>query len=72
LKKNLIMPEPCEFISRRLPPCSIIRPTATQGGGAVATINGFTRDGLFIGQKKEFLQLLLSLASEADEARREL
>ena len=72
LKKNLIMPEPCEFISRRLPPCSIIRPTATQGGGAVAAINGFIQDGLFIGQKKEFLQLLLSLASEADQAKREL
>ena len=72
LKKNLIMPEPCEFISRKLPACSIIRPTATQGGGAVAAINGFIQDGLFIGHKKEFLQLLLSLASEADEAKREL
>jgi len=72
LKKNLIMPEPCAFISRRLPPCSIIRPTATQGGGAVAAINGFIQDGLFIGQPKQFLQLLLSLASEADEVERGL
>ena len=35
-------------------------------------INAFIQDGLFIGHKKEFLQLLLRLASEADEARREL
>src|SRR5260370_31298467 len=26
---NLIMPEPCPFLSRKLPPCSIIRPSAT-------------------------------------------
>src|SRR6266513_2827850 len=31
LKKNLIMPEPCPFLSRSLPPCSIIRPTKTNG-----------------------------------------
>ena len=29
-------------------------------------------DGLFIGQPKEFNQLLLHLAEEADEAKREL
>jgi hypothetical protein len=27
---NLIMPEPCSFVSRKLPRCSIIRPTETQ------------------------------------------
>ena len=27
LQANLIMPEPCEFISPNLPPCAIIRPT---------------------------------------------
>jgi hypothetical protein len=27
LQANLIMPEPCEFIRRSLPACSIIRPT---------------------------------------------
>jgi hypothetical protein len=31
-KKNLIMPEPCQFISEKLPPCSIIRPTGTRSG----------------------------------------
>ena len=34
--------------------------------------NGFIADGLFIGQPKEFNQLLLHLAEEADEATREL
>jgi hypothetical protein len=28
---NLIMPEPCPFLSRSLPSCSIIRPTKTDG-----------------------------------------
>src|SRR5881398_82244 len=28
---NLIMPEPCPFISRRLPRCSVMRPTETRG-----------------------------------------
>ena len=72
MKKNLIMPEPCAFISAKLPPCSIIRPTGTRGGGAVATIDSFRRDGLFIGQGNEFLEVLFGLASAADQAQREL
>jgi hypothetical protein len=72
VKKNLIMPEPCEFISARLPPCSIIRPTGTRGGGAVAAIDSFRRDGLFIGHGNEFLEFLFSLAGAADRAQREL
>src|SRR5256884_2727166 len=35
---NLIMPEPCPFISPSLPVCSIIRPTATNGVAA-AVVN---------------------------------
>jgi hypothetical protein len=31
LKKNLIMPEPCPFLSRHFPRCSIVRPTETHG-----------------------------------------
>src|SRR5205809_4569046 len=31
LQKSLIMPEPCPFLSRDLPRCSIIRPTKTKG-----------------------------------------
>jgi hypothetical protein len=71
LQANLIMPEPCEFI-RGLPEVAIIRPT---GGGqidATGAIKGFIADGLFIGQTKEFIQLVLQLAHEADQAKRGL
>jgi hypothetical protein len=72
VKKNLIMPEPCQFLSENLPACSIIRPTGTRQGGAVATIEAFRRDGLFIGQGNDFIQLLFTLAAAADRAKREL
>src|SRR6201998_1431651 len=42
---NKILPEPCSFISKSLPPCSVIRPTSTENGGAVATVKGFDEDG---------------------------
>jgi hypothetical protein len=64
---NLIMPEPCPFLSQSLPVCSIIRPTATQGA-AMGALQGFIADGLFIGQNNEFLQLLTELAQAADAA----
>jgi len=69
---NLIMPEPTVFLSRKFPAVSIMRPTSTEEGGAVATINSFTKDGLFIGQSQEFLEVVSALAREADAARREL
>jgi len=68
---NLIQPEPCEFLSPALPPCSIIRPTLTQNGGAMATVQSFIDDGLFIGQNPAFIEQLRELAFEADAARRE-
>jgi hypothetical protein len=71
LQANLIMPEPTDFI-KGLPECAIIRPTGPGQLDATGAINGFIADGLFIGQPKEFLQLLLHLAEEADEAKREL
>src|SRR6516165_1182593 len=67
---NLILPEPCEFISKSLPPCSVIRPTLTQNGGAVATIKAFTDDLLFRGQSSAFFSLVNQLAVEADSVRR--
>ena len=70
LKSNLIMPEPCPFLSRKFPPCSIVRPTETKGA-AMAALQGFVKDGLFIGQSKEFFDYLRDLAEDADEARRE-
>ncbi len=66
---NLIMPEPCPFLSRKLPPCSIIRPTETKGI-AMGVVNFLTAMGLFIGQPPTFFELLKDLAEDADEARR--
>jgi hypothetical protein len=67
---NKILPEPCNFISKGLPRCSVIRPTSTQNGGAVATVKAFTDDGLFIGQSAAFLQLSMQLAIAADSVQR--
>jgi len=68
---NLIMPEPCPFISPDLPKCSVIRPTNTDGI-AMGVVNFLTAMGLFIGQSKEFFQLLNELAANADAAQREI
>ena len=67
---NLIMPEPCPFISRKLPKCSVIRPTATKGI-AMGVVNFLTAMGLFDGQSPAFFRLMRDLAEDADEARRE-
>ena len=74
LQANLIMPEPCDFISTDLPQCAIIRPTSPGQLDARGAINGFIADGLFIGQQrsKEFLDLIIDMAEQADAARREL
>ena len=66
---NLIMPEPCPFLSRKLPVCSIIRPTETMGI-AMGVVNFLTAMGLFIGQSPAFFNVLRNLAQEADAARR--
>lgn len=71
LQANLIMPEPCQFINPALPPCAVIRPTGRGQIDAEGAIHGFIDDGLFFGQPKEFTDLLLRLATDADEARRE-
>jgi hypothetical protein len=67
---NLIMPEPTAFLNRKLPPCSIVRPTATNGA-AMGALKALTADGLFIGQSKEFFTFMRTLAIEADLAVRE-
>jgi hypothetical protein len=67
---NLIMPEPCPFLSRKFPAVSIIRPTSIETFGAVAIIKSFTADGLFIGQTDAFFDLVGRLAREADAATR--
>ena len=67
---NLIMPEPCLFLSRNLPVCSIIRPTETNGI-AMGVVKFLTDMGLFIGQPPAFFALLNELAERADAAERE-
>jgi hypothetical protein len=67
---SLIMPEPCAFLNRKLPRCSIIRPTETKGI-AMGVVNFLTAMGLFIGQSPAFFALLRGLAQDADQARRE-
>ena len=69
---NLILPEPCDFISEDLPECSVIRPTLDANGGAVATITAFTADRLFLGQSDKFFDTVMELAKAADAAQRKL
>src|SRR6266576_1894170 len=68
LNKSLIMPEPCPFLDRSLPICSIIRPTETSGV-AMGTLQFLTDMGLFIGQSPAFFALMTELAQDADHAR---
>ena len=72
LQANLIMPEPCPFLSRKFPLCSIIRPTNTQGA-AMGALNSLLADGLFFGlNNSELFELLKDLAADADAAQREV
>jgi len=68
-KKNLIMPEPCPFLSRNLPIVSIIRPTNTEGA-ATGALAFLTAMGLFIGQSTGFFAYMKQLAQDADSATR--
>lgn len=68
IQPSLILPVPCTFISPDLPYVSIIRPLTDRFGGAVATVESFTADGLFDGQSNRFLEELSVLALAADEA----
>ena len=71
LQANLIMPEPCHFLSAVLPPVAIIRPTSSRNSGAMAAIKGFQDDGLFRGhQGNEFINFLFDLAEQADQSQR--
>jgi len=73
---NLIMPEPTLFLSQKLGPVSIIRPTSIQQVGAVAAVVGFAQDGLFLdpatNKNTGIVDTLMRLAEEADEATRRL
>jgi hypothetical protein len=67
-QKNLIMPEPCKFISTQLPLCSVIRPGFTHVVGAQAAVAGLTQSGLFAGQSETFFRMLHLMARAADSA----
>jgi hypothetical protein len=69
-KTNLIMPEPTVFLHKQLGPCSIVRPTKTEGA-AMGALKGLTADGLFNGQSNEFFEFMKELAKAADAAMRE-
>jgi len=70
-QKDLIMPEPCQFIDASFPLCSVIRPTSLELAGAQAAATGLTNSGLFLGQSQEFFDALNSLAQAADAAVRQ-
>jgi Ferritin-like domain len=72
MQTNLILPEPCTFISPSLPLCSVIRPSSTANSGAVAAVNALAADNLFAGQSAEFFRTAMRLARRADAARREV
>jgi hypothetical protein len=66
---SLIMPEPCPFLSRKLPIVSVIRPTETRDATKGAP-KFLTDMGLFIGQSPAFFEFMQRLANDADNARR--
>ena len=66
---NLIMPEPCPFISTSLPACSVVRPTNTTGV-ATGALKFLTAMGLFMGQSDAFFTFMIDLAAAADAAQR--
>ena len=66
---NLIMPEPTVFLSRSLPKCSIVRPTATRGA-AMGAVKFLAASGLFLGQSPAFFEMMRDLAEDADSAQR--
>jgi hypothetical protein len=75
LQANLIMPEPTHFLNPKFGPVAIIRPTSIKNGGAVASVVSFAQDGLFLDPKTHkntgLVAVLMQLAEEADEARRQ-
>ncbi len=65
-----VMPEPCTFLDKSLPVCSVIRPRNTNTAGAVAAATGLVNSGLFLGQSQAFFDAVVPLAKAADAALR--
>jgi len=76
LQANLIMPEPTDFLDKKFGPVAIIRPSSIKFGGAVASVVSFAQDGLFLDPQTKkntgLVAVLMQLAEDADEARRQL
>jgi hypothetical protein len=72
VQTNLIMPEPCDFISKSLPECSVIRPSSDGNAGARAAVKALTADGLFNDQTPDFFAAVMRLATAADAAHRQV
>jgi len=69
LQTNLIFGIAAEFISPKLPLCSVIRPTNPQGF-AMGVVNALTNSGHFIGQSPAFFKAFSTIAKQADAAKR--
>jgi len=69
LQANLIMPEPTPFLSRKFPPCSIIRPTNSKNA-AMGAVKALAAENLFQGQSADFFAAVEKLAAAADAAQR--
>ncbi len=69
---DLVLPEPCDFLTPSLPACSVIRPSSTAKAGALAAVRALTADRLFVGQSPAFFRTLTALATAADAARRQV
>jgi hypothetical protein len=63
-----VMPKRCVFFRRDLPTCSVIRPSSTENGGALAAVRALTASNLFAGQSTMFFRTLHRLATAADAA----
>jgi hypothetical protein len=71
LQTNLILPEPCDFISTDLPDCSVIRPSGEDSAGAVKTLSAISASRIFEGQPSDFFDMIFDLGEAADAAHRQ-
>jgi len=62
----LSFPVPGDVMDKAVACRPVIGQLDDQFSGAVATINSFTRNGLFVGQSTEFMHTLMQIAEDAD------
>lgn len=61
-----VMPLRTQFLDKKFPTCSVIRPSFTANAGAVAAATGLVQSNLFKGQSAAFLNAVVALAKAAD------